>query len=121
MFFIQKIFPHTTGASSQITALLDSIYSISLTCCNQCSGLIVQFSLPPSSYFTRPWGLPLTLLSALPSFHSASSLHLLKRVNLPLLSVSLCLSVFVCVCMYLSLRACSLLSAHVSYFILPPA
>src|SRR6218665_455181 len=117
MFFIQKIFPHNTGTSSRITALLDSIYSIGLTCRNHCSGLIVQFSLPPSSYFTRPWGLPLTLLSALPSFHSANSLHLPSlgsQASQP--SPALCISMYVCVCVYLSLRAHSLVPAHVSYF-----
>src|SRR6218665_1039463 len=115
MFFIQKIFPHTTGASSQITALLDSIYSISLTCCNQCSGLIVQFSLPPSSYFARPWGLPLTLLSALPSFHSAKSLHLLPSFGSQP-SPALCISISVCLCLYVSQRLC-MLSVVGSYFV----
>src|SRR6218665_149425 len=61
---------------------------------------------------------PLTLLSALPSFHSANSLHILpslgSQASQP--TPALCISMSVCVCMYLSLRARSLLSAHVSYF-----
>src|SRR6218665_1840608 len=112
MFFIQNIFPHNTGASSRITALLDSIYSMGLTCRNQCSGLIVQFSLLPSSYFTRPWGLPLTLLSALPSYHSGNSLHLLpslgSQASQPSSALCISMSFCVCLCLYVSQAPCTL-------------
>jgi len=70
---------------------------------NQCSGLIVQFSLPPSSYFSRPWGLLLTLFLLSRPFISS----LLLAVNLPCaLYFYVCLSVWVC--LYVSQPPCML-------------
>ena len=73
------------------------------------------FSLPPSSYFVHPWGLFLTLPSALPSFHSENSLHLLPSFGSQP-SPALCISISVCLCLYVSQRLC-MLSVVGSYFV----
>jgi len=63
-------------------------------------------SLPPSSYFARHWGLPLTHLSALPFIWQTNFLSsLLLAVNLPLLSVCDCVSVCVCMSLFVSVSA----------------
>src|SRR6218665_759375 len=68
---------------------------------------MVQFSLSPSSYFSRPWSLPLTLLSALPSFHWQTALiSSLSLGSQP----SPALSLYACLCLFVSVTVCMSLS-----------